>query len=104
MRAPGEGLLGKPPWEEARTCLVPDMAGFTMDPLQDTAEPISEARGTSEKTYLKKHKRYQTDIEVGSQRNEKEQREHLGQRRKRCHGREKPLQPIEDPCWSSRKL
>lgn len=54
MRAPGEGLLGKPPWEEARTCLVPDMAGFTMDPLQDTAQPIIEAHGTSEETYFKR--------------------------------------------------
>lgn len=83
-------LQGQSPWKDVRGCLFLDMAGFTMDPLQDTVKPISEAHGTSGETYLKKGKRYQTGREVGSQRSEKGLRKHLGQRRKtRCHGREK---------------
>lgn len=39
-------------------------AGSTTDPLQDTADPISQVCGASVKTYFKKEKEYQAESRV----------------------------------------
>lgn len=51
-------------WEEAMGCSVPDTDGSSWsqlaptDPLQDTAEPISQAGGISRKTHFKKEQNH----------------------------------------------
>ena len=53
----------------------------SVDPLQDTAEPISEAGGGSVQMYFKKCRKCWKDREGRTKRSEKQQREHQGQRK-----------------------
>ena len=60
-----------------------------LNPLQDTAEPISEAGGASEKTF-KEMQNCWTERGGGNKKSEKQWEEHRY-----------PLQPVQDSQWRS---
>ncbi|KAK4818024.1 hypothetical protein QYF61_004148 [Mycteria americana] len=67
-----------------RGCPVSDATGSSrlqpapMDPLQGTAEPVTQEGGTSVITYLRKGRKHQTGGEGRNKKSEKQQREHQG--------------------------
>lgn len=79
------------------------------DPLQGTAETISQAGSASLKTYLRQGRKCQSKKGGVNKMSEKQQREHQGERRtrRRCSMVEQMfpegLQPMEDPCQSRGK-
>lgn len=62
----------------------PVLASSTINPPQETAEHISQAGGTSEKTCLRKGRKHCTEKGGGNKKSDKQERKYQGQRRRSC--------------------